>query len=298
MLTIRPPDPSIKGRTLAYAPYGSSEATRRYIHLAFRDAHTALDLTVASGGFWRRCAPPDLVITTNNIDPSSAADLHVDFTATGLPDGAFDLVVYDPPHLADLSAESIMGSRFGSATGTIGLDRLVTAGVREAWRIASVGILVKLADSSHGGEFLQLSRWVADQFDIQPYFVAHTTRPPLEDPKWKVQRVPRSNGAVYLVWRKSGHEHRDFEALYERQEARKAGRLARDAARAIARQRRPKRGAMCPAFVSREARADAVVCSVACRKRAYRQRAKGAPLRPFRWRSDEEEPACDLSHTA
>lgn len=285
MLTIRPPDPSIKGRTLMYGPYSSAEATRRYIHLAFRDAHTAIDLTAAHGGFWKPPVPPGLAVTMNNLDPSSAADLHLDFTATGLPDGAYDLVVYDPPHLADLGADSIMGKRFGSAKGTDGLDQLVTAGAAEAWRIARVGILVKLADHSHGSEFLQLSRWVLDHLGAEPYFVAHTTRSPLLDGKWEAQRVPRSNGAIYLVWRKGGGPHRDFDALYEQQ----AGRIARE----LSRQHPPKRCSMCPAFIPREARSDALVCSAACRKRAYRQRVKGAALRVYvrREANDERQPA-------
>lgn len=258
---IRPPDTSIKGRTLMYGPYSSAEATRRYIHLAFRDAHTAIDLTAAHGGFWKPPVPPGLTITTNNLDPSSRADLHLDFTDTGLPDASYDLAVYDPPHLADLGADSIMGRRFGSAAGSVGLDALVTAGVREAWRIARLGILVKLADSSHGGEFLQLSRWVLDEFDVQPYFVAHTTRPPLEDGKWKVQRVPRSNGAVYLVWRKDGHQHRDFDALYERQ----MSRLSRlEDAR--------KRCLSCDILMVVGRRSDAATCSARCRKRWERRR--------------------------
>lgn len=261
MLTIRPPDPSIKGRTLMYGPYSSAEATRRYIHLAFRDALTAIDLTAAHGGFWRPPVPPGLAITTNNLDPASRADLHLDFTDTGLSDGAYDLAVYDPPHLADLGADSIMGKRFGSAMGSGGLDALVTAGVREAWRIARVGILVKLADSSHGGEFLQLSRWVLEQFDAQPYFVAHTTRPPLEDGKWKVQRVPRSNGAVYLVWRKDGHQHRDFDALYERQMSR-LSRLEDTRKRCLS----------CDILMAAGRRCDAITCSARCRKRWERRR--------------------------
>lgn len=248
-----------------YGPYSSAEATRRYIHLAFRDAHTAIDLTAAHGGFWKAPVPPELAITTNNLDPSSRADLHLDFTATGLPDGAFDLAVYDPPHLADLGADSIMGKRFGSALGSDGLDQLVTAGVREAWRIARVGILVKLADSSHGGEFLQLSRWVAEQFDAEPYFVAHTTRPPLEDGKWKVQRVPRSNGAVYLVWRKAGHEHRDFDGLYERQVL----RIDRQKTREQAAQKPPKFCARCKKRMPSDRRADAATCSSRCRQWLY-----------------------------
>lgn len=288
---IRPPDPSIKGRTLMYGPYSSAEATRRYIHLAFRDAHTALDLTVASGGFWRSHAPPGLDVTTNNLDPSSVADLHLDFTDTALPDGSYDLVVYDPPHLADLGAESIMGRRFGSATGSDGLDQLVTAGVREAWRIARIGILVKLADSSHGGEFLQLSGWVAEQFDVRPYFVAHTTRSPLEDGKWKVQRVPRSNGAVYLVWRKAGHEHRDFDAMYESQERRSVRQVEREKARELARRKPAKWCLACRTLLPPSTPSYALTCSVSCRNRVYRERKRGAP----RWtysKSKGAEP-CD-----
>lgn len=274
MLTIRPPDPTIRDRTLMYGPYSSAEASRRYIHLAFRDAHTAIDLTAAHGGFWKPPMPPGLAITTNNLDPTSRADLHLDFTDTGLDDGAYDLAVYDPPHLADLGAESIMGKRFGSATGSDGLDALVTAGVREAWRIARVGILVKLADSSHGGEFLQLSRWVAEQFDVQPYFVAHTTRSPLEDGKWKVQRVPRSNGAVYLVWRKDGHQHCDFDGLYERQERRNVKRSQRELTREMARKKRPKRCSECFTLLDQSARKVRRTCSLACRLRAHRRRLK------------------------
>lgn len=272
MPVIRPPDRSIKDRTLMYGPYSSAEATRRYIHLAFRDAHTAIDLTAAHGGFWKPPVPPGLAVTTNNLDPSSSADLHVDFTDTGLPDDSYDLVVYDPPHLADLGADSIMGQRFGSAAGSDGLDQLVTAGVREAWRISRIGILVKLADSSHGGEFLQLSSWARDQFDVRPYFVAHTTRPPLEDGKWKVQRVPRSNGAVYLAWRKDGHQHRDFDGLYERQQRREALRCMAEKRRL----ERPQRCVQCNARITQNGDRPTSTCSSACRQQAYRRRAKGA----------------------
>lgn len=274
MLTIRPPDPSIKDRTLMYGSYSSAEATRRYIHLAFRDAHTAIDLTTAAGGFWKPPVPPGLAVTTNNLDPSSQADLHLDFTATGLPDGAYDLVVYDPPHLADLGADSIMGKRFGSAAGTEGLNRLVTDGALEAWRIARVGILVKLADHSHGGGFLQLSRWVAERLGVEPYFVAHTTRAPLLDGKWEAQRVPRSNGAVYLVWRKGSQQHRDFDALYGRQEASRCKRENQA-------EMRPKRCRQCDALISQEGDRPRLTCSDRCRRRAARERLKGSPLRVY-----------------
>lgn len=215
---IRPPDPAIVGTTMTFMAVGSAEACRRLVQLAFRDAHTALDLTYAHRGFWRDPFPPGLTVTSNNLDPDADADLHLDFTATGLPDGAYDLVVYDPPHVADAGAESIMGQRFGTVRGTAGLRDLIQAGSREAWRVARVGVLVKVADSSHGSELLRLSDWVTQAIPMQPYTVLHSYRPmALTDGKWKAVRVPRNNGATWLCFRRDGHKHKDFDRLYARQ---------------------------------------------------------------------------------
>lgn len=220
---IRPPDTAIVGSTLTYGRYSSAEACRRLVHLAFRDAHTALDLTYAHRGFWADPLPPELTITSNNLDAAADADLHVDFTATGLPAGSYDLVIYDPPHVADAGSASIMGQRFGTVKGTAGLRNLIQTGTVEAWRVARIGILVKVADTNHGGELLRLSDWVTAVVPEQPYTVLHTYRPMhLADGKWKAVRVPRSNGAIYLAFRKDGHKHRDFDRLYSRQQARVA----------------------------------------------------------------------------
>lgn len=260
---IRPPDTAMVGPTLTYGPYTSHEATRRLVHLAFRDAHTALDLTYAHGGFWREPLPPGLRVTTNNRDPASGAELHLDFTRTGLPDGAYDLGVYDPPHVADGGRTSIMARRFRTVRGTAALRELVVAGAREAWRIAAVGILVKLADHAHGGELLCLSDWVKAAIDVRPYAVLHTYRRGyLRDGKHVRERVPRSNGAVYLAFRHDGHRHKDFDLDYARQSA--PLRLGSG-----------RRCATCHGpMVGR--RADAATCSAACRQRAHRRRSKGA----------------------
>jgi hypothetical protein len=221
---IRPPDPAISDVTMRYMPIGSAEAVRRLVHLAFRDCATALDLTYAHGRFWVDPLPPVLALTTNNLDPSSAADLHLDFMATGLPDGAYDLVIYDPPHLADGGSTGIMGRRYGTVRGTPALRALIEAGAREAWRIAAVGTLVKVADHSHQGRHQQLTRWVEDAVGAELYFDLHAYRSTyLRDGKHRATRVPRSNGATWLVFRKSGPMHLDFDRLYERQEARPKG---------------------------------------------------------------------------
>lgn len=169
---IRPPDAAIVGPTLAYMPIASHEATRRLAHLAFRDAGSVLDLTYAHGGFWRDPLPPGLRVTTNNLDPASGADLHPDFTRTGLPDGVFDLVIYDPPHVADGGHGSIMARRFGTVRGTPALRELIVAGALEAWRVSAVGVIVKLADHAHGGEWLSLSDWVKQAMPAYPGQVA------------------------------------------------------------------------------------------------------------------------------
>jgi len=206
---------------MRYMSVGSAEAVRRLVHLAFRDAHTALDLTHAHGRFWRDPLPPDLCLTTNNLDLSSHADMHVDFTTTGLPDRAYYLVIYDPPHVADAGPNGILGSRYGTVRGIAALRELIQAGALEAWRISAVGILVKLADHAHQGEHQALTDWVKVVIPVPLYTELHTIRPGyLRDGKHRVTRVPRSNGAIYLVFRKSGHRHIDYDGHFARQQAR------------------------------------------------------------------------------
>src|SRR3954453_8690850 len=104
---IRPPDPAFdRGVGVRIGRYTSAQAMRLLAHCYFRDAHSYLDLTYAAGGFWKGTRPQGLTIATNNLDPAARTDLHVDFTATGLADGAYNLVILDPPHLPHLGETS------------------------------------------------------------------------------------------------------------------------------------------------------------------------------------------------
>jgi hypothetical protein len=206
---------------MRYMPIKSAMATRWMLHLAFRDAHTALDLTYGAGRFWQAPLPPGLTLTSNNLDPKASADLHLDFTATGLPDGAYDLVVFDPPHIADGGANGIMAARYGTVKGIAALRELIEAGASEAWRISRVGVLVKVADHAHSTRHRQLTRWVEAAIGAEVYSDLHTFKPvPLADGKRRAVRVPRNNGATYMAFRKAGGAHVDFDRLYERQQAR------------------------------------------------------------------------------
>ena len=118
---IRPPDPKFSTKTgVRIGHYSSAEATRILLHCFFRDAHTAIDLTYGGGRFWKAPHPPGLAITANNIDPDAPTDLHLDFRATGLTDGAHDVAIIDPPHLPYLAPTSFMARRYGTVRSTAG----------------------------------------------------------------------------------------------------------------------------------------------------------------------------------
>jgi hypothetical protein len=167
--SVRPSDPAIAGTTLTYMGINSADAVRRLVHMAFRDAHTALDLTYAAGAFWREPLPPGLSVLRNTLDWSIEAEFHRDFTDTRLEDGCVDLAIYDPPHIADGGQASIMAARYGTVKGTTALRDMIQDGAREAYRLARVGVLVKVADHCHGGELLRLSDWVASALPARPY---------------------------------------------------------------------------------------------------------------------------------
>lgn len=264
---IRPPDPSFDRRLLPRTGrYSNAQAMRLLSHCYFRDAHTALDLTFGAGTFWKGPRPPGLDVLGNNLDPSSSAELHLDFTDTGLPDESYDLAVYDPPHTADNGKGGIFFARYrGTAKGNQELVEDVIAGALEAWRVARLGIIVKVCDSSHGGEFVMLSYAVIAALGTRPYASITAYRPTgITDPKHRIERVPKSNGAIYLAFRKDGHQHRSFDYLYARQPLSRLADLSE-----------PRRCAICDTLLG-DRRSDATTCSDACRQRARRARRRSA----------------------
>ena len=262
---IRPPDPKLGADTgVRIGRYSSAEAVRILLHCFFRDAHTAVDLTHGAGRFWTPPYPPGLTLATNNLDPSALTDLHVDFTATGFADAAYDVAIYDPPHLPHLAPTSFMVRRYGTVRSTAGFREMIEAGIREAWRIAAVGIIVKLADFPNGGAYLPLTSWAYEGLGASPCYVMHTVGRPSPRPAGEVGRVPRNNGADWLVFRRDGPRYPDFVRLYERQEASHMASLHAH-----------RRCPMCDASIGQR-RSVATTCSATCRQRARRQR-EGAP---------------------
>lgn len=164
---------------------------------AYPDAATAVDLTFGRGGFWREDVPIGVV-----LEPSA-----YDFCALPYADDAFDLAVLDPPHNADAGAASIMGSRYGTYRQGE-LEAAVRQGVREAWRVARIGVLVKVCDAVHGQRLVRMSAWVTDELG-EPYEVVHQVRErPIVDPRWRQPQLSaRNNGAIFLAYRQGDQRH-------------------------------------------------------------------------------------------
>jgi hypothetical protein len=176
------------------------------LRVAFPDAERALDMTYGSGAFWDGSS--DVQVTAHDANPARALDGVADFTRLDYPDGSFDVALFDPPHIADAGAESIMRARFGTY-GSSELPDVIVAGTREAWRVARLGIIVKVTDHSHSQEYVLESDWVRSALDgRKPYDVVHQVRTgALVDPKWEEQKSAYNNGSTYLIFRKDSQKH-------------------------------------------------------------------------------------------
>ena len=164
------------------------------LRVLFPDARTALDLTPGRGNFWDGTA--HVAVTASRAD----------FLSLPHADGAFDVALYDPPHLADGGAGGIMAERFGTYRAS-DLEAVLRRGAREALRVGRLGCIVKVTDHVHGHRFWDQSGWIREELGI-PYDVVHEVRARnLEDGKWRGVYSARSNGAVYLAFRHGDQRH-------------------------------------------------------------------------------------------
>jgi hypothetical protein len=183
---------------LRYMPAGTPAPMliASILRTLFPDAATAVDLTPGRHGFWSEQVPIHVAVTFCERD----------FRAAPYADEAFDVSLFDPPHLADAGGMSIMGRRFGTYPNQ-DLEAIVRQGCREAWRVARLGTIVKLTDHVHGRRFVRMSGWGISELG-EPFDVVHHTRTkPLIDPRWREQLSAYNNGSTYLIWRRDGPVH-------------------------------------------------------------------------------------------
>jgi len=176
------------------------------LRVYFPDAETAFDATGGDGGFWDGSEP--VAVTALYIDPQHAANGEVaDFRRVGYDDDSFDVALFDPPHIADGGGDSIMAEKFGTYADA-DLPDVIRDGAREAWRVARLGVIVKVTDHVHGQRYVLESDWVRQAIGQPPYDEVYQVRSgAMIDPKWEEQLSAYNNGSTYLIFRKGEQRH-------------------------------------------------------------------------------------------
>ncbi len=164
-----------------------------------------LDVNYGAGRFWRGTQGP-----TVSLDISAPADIRADNRALPFKEQVFDVVIYDPPHLAErhLGAEyGGMQALYGQGTG-----RESTAGnyplfLAEAVRVLRGNgvLLAKITDNVHRGR----NQWehlafMADAVDALQVcdLIIKTRKGPMLDPKWKNAYHARKRHCFWIICRK------------------------------------------------------------------------------------------------
>jgi hypothetical protein len=178
------------------------------LRVLFPDAETVLDMTYGSGKFWTD--NERVAVTGIDLDPSRARDVVADFTRLPFADGAFDVAIFDPPYLSDVSKSNpgIVGRRFGSYIHQVDVHAAVRRGCLEAWRVSRLGVVVKCQQHCHASLFVDMQGWVREAIREPLYGQVEQARPAkLLDPKWSDQLSVWSNSATFLAFRHGDQRH-------------------------------------------------------------------------------------------
>ena len=133
--------------------------------LWINDDKLVLDVTYGRGNFWTVYRPANL--TTHDI----AID-GVDFRSLPEPDGAVDVVVFDPPYIAQGGRETSTLPGFLDAYGLHDvpktakeLRQLITDGIKECTRVLAPGgrLIIKCMDYISGGIYQQGRHHVVEE---------------------------------------------------------------------------------------------------------------------------------------
>jgi SAM-dependent methyltransferase len=172
-----------------------------------------LDATVNSGRFWRGTKRKVIGL---DIDPRYQPTVVGDNTDMPFPDGSFDVVVYDPPHIPNQGRDKSkdFNKRFGlvlrsSKENHYTFSHTFPPFVREAFRVLRAeGILLcKITDYVHHHKY----QWAhidfinaASAVGLMPCdCIIKVRKGPIIDPRWKTAHHTRRQHCYWLVFRKS-----------------------------------------------------------------------------------------------
>lgn len=189
----------------------SAQTVAKMLRVLFPDATTVLDSTWGKGRFWD--GNTAVRVTGLDMSPHGRPSVLGDFTRLPFDDEAFDVVVLDPPYQWDEGKRkrSIMGLRFSTYRDEAHAREIVQAGATEAWRVARLGILVKVQNFCHASLPVRMTRWVEDVLPHPPYGEVHQARTStlkVMDPKWSDQLSVYSRSTTFLAFRHGDQRHK------------------------------------------------------------------------------------------
>lgn len=124
--------------------------------LWINDGDRVLDVTYGRGGFWTQYRPADLTAHDLAIDG-------IDFRDLPYADATFDVVVFDPPYIAQGGRDTSSIPEFLNHYGlvdvpktTTALGELIDSGITEATRVLQPQgrLFVKCMDYVNGGRYI------------------------------------------------------------------------------------------------------------------------------------------------
>lgn len=204
-----------------YAPldsvwYGEDDAELIEQLLSFyphRTPEMILDATVNGGRFWRDSDRPVIGL---DIDPRHGPSVCADNTAMPFRDAAFEVIVYDPPHIPnqgrdrskDFNTRFGLGARSPKEHG-YSFSHTYPAFMAEARRLlVEDGVLLcKIADYVHNHRYqwahIDLIRAGQDVGFTACDCIIKVRKGPIIDPKWKIAHHTRRQHCYWIVFRKS-----------------------------------------------------------------------------------------------
>lgn len=178
-----------------------------------REPRLILDATVNGGRFWRGSTRPVIGL---DIDGCHRPDVCADNAAIPFRSAAFDVVVYDPPHIPnqgndrskDFNKRFGLGSRSFKEHG-YSFAHTYPAFMAEAWRVLiDEGVLLcKITDYVHNHRYqwahVDLICAGRDAGFTACDCIIKVRKGPIIDPKWKTAHHSRRQHCYWVIFRKS-----------------------------------------------------------------------------------------------
>ena len=131
-----------------------------------------------------------------------AKDLVMDYRCLPFRNNSVDVVMFDPPFQPQ-TVNGLIGDRFTKIHGKVDAVKSdVQAGLSECWRVARVGMVVKVQDYIHDHKPVWMSMWVWEAMG-EPYdFVTLRAPAKMIAPNWNKQKSVWRNHSTFWVYRK------------------------------------------------------------------------------------------------